>query len=466
MNGKTVYLLAIQMALVLALLALPEKPKYTQDARGYIRFFEGGGRSLTAAETIFAQERTAGYPVILKIASRVSPNYRILPFFHYLLYALSLVVFWKALRTFGVSEWPAFAAVSSMIYAKIAWSYFSLISTDTVGAAFDVLCVAVAIIASSGRGRPRAWIGLAAVFVAAVLVRPSNLTLVVILPLAGFLLRLLRADRAGTAARSAATLLAAALIPCVIYAFMQHRVTGKFALTHAGGSTLMTVASELLTREMAERLPADIRPLAREIVRVRREKNFPDGVAWTPKFEDYMWYYNYFDWVSFSVDRVAYENLYSPSGPPDIVKMNETFGALASTIIRRRFIDYAALSLESLAQAGASILWNNPLVFGLIVMCVGSSVAFGVFAARMRVRRPGWRCSMKYTGDFLAVFTIGVVFCLVNVLSISMIQVPLPRYMHAAAVFLPGVLCAGIVTTWMNAFDSDAGLDESPAEVA
>jgi len=165
--------------------------------------------------------RTLGYPLVLNLVRRVSPDYSAIPWVHLAMLCGGLFVFDVGARRFGASPWDAFAAASAILYAALPWrTPVAFVLTDFPAMIMAVVAIGCLLWLVAAPWRADVWIGLLMAVAAAYHLRPAYLFLVPLVPCLGLLLLSVRVRALGgrlTWRGFLATLLAVCFLPWVIY---------------------------------------------------------------------------------------------------------------------------------------------------------------------------------------------------------------------------------------------------------
>jgi hypothetical protein len=221
--------------------------------------------------------RTLGYPLLLRAAAALAPDYRAIPWLHFAMLAAAVGFMYFAVRRFDATRWEALAFSSGFLYAALQPpSTVAAVLTDFAGLVAAGTAVACLFWVAGARKSPAAWCTLALATAASYHIRPAYLFLAVLLPSAGSWLFWIRARRQGE--RFAwqwivPGLLAAAFVPLLAYSLLRMLTVDDFGLVAFGGDTSCGLAAELLDWELVDReLPAQYRPLAAAILRERERR--------------------------------------------------------------------------------------------------------------------------------------------------------------------------------------------------
>ena len=194
--------------------------------------------------------RTLGYPLLLKAAGTLAPDYRAIPWIHLALLCGTVLFFEASLRRYGGSRWEAFFAACGLLYAMLPWrNQIAYALTDFPSMLMAVSAIGCLFRLVANRRGLIPWLGLAFTVSAAYQIRPAYLFLVVLVPCLGLVLSWLRDRSSIRSVRGwgfAAALAAACIAPLAAYCTARYVVIGRFSLVNYGGYTLSGLASELV----------------------------------------------------------------------------------------------------------------------------------------------------------------------------------------------------------------------------
>jgi hypothetical protein len=431
-----------------------------------------------------AAPRTLGYPLFLKVVRRVSPSMELLPVCHYAMHAVAVFVFYLGLRRLGMAGWPAAAVAGSLLCTVMFHTYAGYVLTDCLASSMMIMTIGFLLMAVGRPGGRVAWVGYTAALFFTYQVRPAYLFLLGLLPLLGLaILRMTNpaAAWAGRWKKMAAGLTGAALLPFLAFCALRGYCVGHFGLVSFGGVNVIGVAGQLLTADMIDDLPEDVRPLATRAVNERREAidvwHKKVGVVprpdWQPTgfvadasgthlvYTDLVQMYNANIWGVWG--RFILEE-----GEPELVGMNRRMMQVAKAIIVARPGRYLKwLKVAFLEGTGYTVTqYTAPPVLANLFLFALFYHGFAI------LRRCRWGAAeaapdtLDPRRAFDVVFLIAASVFLCKLGLVILVEPPIPRYMDAAGALLVTVPVALIACRkpWAAIGEGAAkGTETSPA---
>ncbi|HZI64909.1 MAG TPA: hypothetical protein VFE44_09030 [Thermoanaerobaculia bacterium] len=238
------------------------------DSASYTQLANAAG-----ARDLLASVRTPGYPLFLRGVRALCPGLWCLPHVQLVIFGLSVLALFEALRRFGVSAPGAAAAALPLLASPLVPYFVPAVMTEALAAGLALCVLALVLLLAVRRGAGALWALLGAATFATYLVRPGFVFLVALVPLALAALRRAGDTGAGRGRRSAATLLGAfalCLLPLLAWSVLRWRVVGDFGLVSFTGYHLTGIAASMLDEDVVAALPLEQRGLAAEILRRRQ----------------------------------------------------------------------------------------------------------------------------------------------------------------------------------------------------
>lgn len=269
--------LGAQMALVLVLGALVGwwTVIMAADSASYLQAAAMGWPEVLTAE------RSVGYPLILRVVQLVSPDLALAPLAHALLVFAAVFTLHEGLRRYGAPEWTAFAGASAFLYGTLQHkNLVSHVLTDAPAMATAGMTAGFLLMVVASPRSVWGWAGLVLATAATWEIRPAHMQIVGVVPVAGAGLLWLR-TRSFAGWRVVLGLAAASVLPLLAWCALRLAVVGHFGVVSYGGYALCGMGVELMDREMLEArpLPADLQPLADQIMARKDEEDLPPAFS-------------------------------------------------------------------------------------------------------------------------------------------------------------------------------------------
>ncbi len=355
-----------QMLLVGLFLGLSSRlqPALVPDTPLYTDF------SWESPAAVLGNIRAPGYAAFLR-AVAPGENRRFVPVAHYIAFCLAVLLFAAGLKQLGIGAWPRMWVASALLYANILHGYLMTVASDTLAAALAVASVGLLFLSLKNR---RALVPFAVCVMAAYLVRPAYLSLVVQLPALGFaIVQSRRAQRpsAGELIRTAVVLASVTLIPLIAYCTLRSVIVGRFGVVASGGFNIIGIAGQFLDEEMAGSLPGDLRPLAQyALTHAPPEEGDPSVLMTDAPVLNYQRIENRYDRTIWDIFYPAAEQTESSA----VTSVNTRLRRLAQEIIRQRPTMYAVYLAKALRRAVFKIVGDtvlNPYCLSLCLLITG-----------------------------------------------------------------------------------------------
>ena len=446
-NPLTWILAQATVILIVLMLAGALSPSITTDSSAYLDIPD-------TFPAMLSHVRTLGYPLFLQSIGWLSPELSVLPLLQALAFVAATVFFYSGLHRYGFSKALAAVIASTLLYSNIFLFYSSEIRPESLSLSLAIITVAFLFHLASKPGKRRwvLWIGFAVTLIATYQVRPAYLFLVLLTPLLGVGLLLIRTrPQKHALARFGMGLAAISIVPFLAFSGLRLAVVGHFGVVSFGGTTLIGIASQLLTEDMVKDLPADSQPLAVAILERRNAMEtipLPSYLASVNR-NDFVWVYlapgtrydhvwmskryNIYIWeLSLPVARELYGD--------DPVRIDTELMKLSLGVIRSAPQRYARWFFGATIRGLAWMTWRDLRFVGLLVVlgCVHMARVL-----RNREAMPGAAHSLELNSMLL----VGCGFALAKLLFVALVAPTVGRYMAASGIFLPGIL---IVAIWIR----------------
>jgi hypothetical protein len=409
-------------------------PHTVPDTLSYSQFPLG---SLTSA---LNNSRPPGYPLLLAGIRMLSADYSALPLIQYVLWCLAVGCFWWGLGSMPIGRAYRAWICIPLLFADVLHRNVDTLATDSVASATSVALVGCLIrLVSAEQVRTRLVLVISVLCLAACLIRPASLFLVLFVPGVG---AILAADwRSGLKRGSA--LLGAVSAPVLGYCLLRWLVVGQFGLVSFGGQNLIGIAGQWLDVSAISKLSSESQPLAR-LARQRQiawEQDHPlrpdqsrlQYSVMEERYDPYIW---------LIFEPAARE--YFQHNP---ARVNAGLRQLAQELIRiapRNYLIWLGKASRQAIRVVAVQLASHPFV----IFCV---LVWG--AGELARLRPGRlsRCDVESPEADRFSATLLLIAGLFLVLSTGLIVLvctPIGRLMDAAAVFVPLVFADRAARSW------------------
>jgi hypothetical protein len=426
--------LLVAVMLLVGVFVSRYSPHTVPDTLSYSQFPLG---SLTSA---LNNSRTPGYPLLLAGVRMVSADYAALPLIQYAIWCLAVCCFWCGLGSMQIGRAYRAWICIPLLFADVLHRNVDTIATDSVASATCVALVGCLIrFVSAEQFRLRLVLVISALCLAACLIRPASLFLIVFVPGVG---AILAANwRAGL--QRGALLLGAVSAPVLGYCLLRWLVIGQFGLVSFGGQNLIGIAGQWLDESAITKLSNESQPLARLALKrqiawerdhpLRPDQNRQQYLVMEERYDPYIW---------FIFEPAAREHFQN-----DPARVNSGLRQLAQELIRiapRNYLIWLGKASRQAIRVVAVQLASNPFV----ILC---ALVWG--AGELTRLRPGckWQCDVEFPKADRFSATILLIAGLFLVLSTGLIVLvctPIGRLMDAAAVFVPLVFADRATRTW------------------
>jgi hypothetical protein len=381
--------------------------------------------------------RTLGYPLFLKAVQVFSPNLRLLPAAQLLVHIAAVYVFYRALRSLRLDGSGRIAVVlaSCVLWADIvvAEPMFPSLMADSLACSLAIVTVSCVLFTLGNRHQLVSWTALALAIFLTYQVRPAYLYLLVAVPLMGLLVAYVKGLWGEPVARSWRYALGwsgAGIVPFLLFCCLRLGVVGHFGLVSFAGTNIISIAGQLLTPEMVPELPDDLRPLAIGLIETRQLQQCDTRERWqSPAQGAHRVYHRILSGqyiCTCDAAQLVGERIYANN-----VSMDSAFSRLSLAVLERtplQYLDYCVKSFRWAVVHALSSLF-------LVVISLWA-IGYIVFRVRFAKGRPLPDFSGALRGLDLSL-AIALPFFLLKMGLVVSVEVPVERYVDAAAVFLP-----------------------------
>lgn len=413
------------------------EPQEHIDSRTYLRLATDASML-----EILGSIRSLGFPLLLRGLLWISGSLDALPALNLLLFGVAAVAWCAALERFGLSKLAALAAGSWPLYSQLFRELLASVMSDVPAAAMVLLVLSAFLLLLREPHRWRWWLALGVATFLAYQLRPANVFLVVLMPLA-----------AGARRSLAFRLAVVTIAPLLLFCVLRLVLVGHFGLVPFTGHNLSGITSSMLTPELVAELPDAERPLATAILdeRIRRGR-LP--LTASSSFEEWERFYIWNSWGNaiglVKVEwKSAFLNAESESAPPDMaVRYRDVY-------IEKRLFSHCMAVLRARPGLYYSWLWrawahalSTTARQPWIVVPLGLWVLGWAWSRRGAAPR---RDAMHHESlrKSLGLLGLGVVFYLGAMGLVLLIETPFWRYLAAAELLLPGALMA-VTAEWFQ----------------
>ena len=282
------------------------------------------------------------------------------------------------------------------------------------------------------------WIGLTVSLACAYHIRPAYLFLVGLVPCLGVVLLWIRTARVGAEfswKRLASALCAVSILPYLGYCLARLVLVGHFGLVSFSGPGTAALAVELIDPRMVEtELPQAWRPLAAEILAVRRHRGEESVFRGGGVIKLRQWELRYCDNIHEVVMPVA-DRRYGQ----DRITRNRELSEFSLKVISLRKAEYLLFLAYSFPRAMAKLVYC-----GWAVQVFGAAAVLLMAVRFWKFRHPPPAGSAPDDsadrGVKLAAFWLAALFLLANTWVIILVVPSISRHMLPAGVFVPSAL--------------------------
>ena len=449
-----IFWLVLQLVVTLGVLAWTGGLEYQRhpDTQSYL--------NLSKAETLseaLSHRRTLGYPLFLKAVTSLGSWLEPVPTVQVGIYFASLLLFWWSLKQLSGSGWLAWAAVLPLPWAGVM-SLAAVVLPDFLASAAAVVARSVLFLLLSETSGRRSiwWAGLGVSVFCAYQLRPAAVFLIAFIPLLGLGVEWFRGERGGkTLLRWTAGLVLVTLLPFLTFCSWRWLAVGHFGVVSFGGLNQAGMAANFLDGELVRELPREHRRLARNMLRMRRERGWETMTAGSAVDEHFAQYSDNIWRIALQAGMREYDRVASlPEGHPERIEgmgrprrvvQNEILSRASKAIVRLRPHLYLKWVRGALIY-GLDQLSNYLWIVGPVV---GLMLSMPIFLLATRPS-PGSAVDLDSTifSTLIGLLALGVGYFAAYLLLVSLVSFPFTRYFVSLTLFLPSALCVQLYVVW------------------
>ena len=421
-----IVLLILQAGAVFALLYASGRlnMKMYPDSEAYINF------NFSSMTSILSHYRTFGYPLMLIFLKKMAIGYETVPFFHFGLHVFSVLFFYFCLLAYGFDNKRAFAASSALFYTATVFMWTHAVATDAPASSWAVIVLGLTFITATRPKNVFLWFSLTVALFYAYQIRPAMLFMVGIIPLFAFLLFLHhRPGNRQSAAmkRFVITACFSAIMPVLLFCGLRFAFMGHFSLTSFGGYSLSGVALHMLSDDIVDQAPGELRFLMEEIQKRRKEQH----LVVAEKDEDSVRLYEeYLIPNQWGIAVVTAKEMLGD----DPVTIDDKLMAISRFVISHKPVTYLKIVVKTWFIGMGNCIGKEPMVIAL----------FGLMAVLTGIRLArGHECSgglFLFSRESGLLFVMAWLYVMFGMLLVSIAAPPLTRYINQISVFIPSVL--------------------------
>ena len=385
--------------------------------------------SIGNVEASLNDKRTFVYPLVLRGFESADGSERLVPWFQYLLAALSVGVFLAALLRSGWNPWMALAGASPILTSQIVVEYTGVLTPDLLAQSLAITSVAFWLLVVHVGNQRWALLGLSIFVFLTYQTKPSYLGLLAFVPVGGWIARWWLHAHRNDAWRIAFGLAVASVMPFLLWCSMRWFVVGHFGLVSFGGYNIIGIAGQVLEPDRSKELSAEVQPLANEIVK-RREalKGWQNNL-------DYDTVESQFNPMVWTIAVPAASELCES----DSREMNRIMASLSKQVLLGNPQSYAEWLIKAAKRSVRVIVeltLRNPISLLSIAIAI---IAFGA----------GWQCdtsdsrrggNMEFEREFQMLTWTAIGFAVCKLGLVILVEPPIERYCAPASVFLPSLV--------------------------
>ncbi len=294
------------------------------DSASYLEF------DWSSWHSIFSGIRTPGYPLFIEVVERLSSREAI-PYAQWGIGILAGLMFGYGLLRVGFESRSAVVCCAVLFFSRSLWDMSSTVASDSLAISLAILAMGCFLVTMIERPVLWAWGLLAVLTMAAYLVRPAFLFMLVLWPTLGPWIHLWVYRRSWITTFRRLLVYSALTFGCFFgYCGLRMMVVGEFGFVSFAGYNLIGISGQYLKEDEVERLPEDLQELARRMIanRVHIDDYSPPDT-----FETMVFLYNATIWKT---AVPAAESLYGN----DTVQVNQKLKELAAELIRMHPQEY------------------------------------------------------------------------------------------------------------------------------
>lgn len=340
-------------------------PQALPDTPGYLR--------LVGYPAFLGEPRPPLYGWIVVALDLGGSSHLAVPAFQIVTYLAAVWFLVAQLRRLGLSAAAALSVGAALLIANAFLIDANWVHPELLSITCGLVAVGATIELVHPQARRWAWWLLCASAGVAYVLRPSFLLLVVALPALYAALRAIRGDRLRLT--RAVAVLAVAITPFVGVASLRATTVGDFNIVSFGGFAMSGLATLIVSDDTVERVPADIRPFAAQVLAARRAAEESGRMIGIPRnASDERSFYSaalgYFDVLARTHDDGIYK-IIAPTRQPNEswVDFNRRLTRFSVAVVRASPGRYAAWIVGGATRvAGRSIVTNLPAALAIVAI--------------------------------------------------------------------------------------------------
>lgn len=352
------------------------------------------------------------------------------------IYMVSVVALYRALRVYGVSAMGSIAIAAGLLLSNVVLLWSNAVHPEFPAVALALLSLAHLFLLATGRGHLRNGIGLGVSLGLAYILRPTFLPAVLLLPVLYIVLRHLKGERTKVSAFIGVFL--ACAIPFIAMSSVRYAAVRDFNIVSFGGFQMSGMAGLMLSPEVIERMPADVQPLANQILERRTRAEERGDVIATPLNSTGQRSFlsaalGYYDLYARTYDSLLHGEIAKLQGNESWVEWNKRLMRLSLATVRAAPDRYVAWVIGGTTRAiGRLLVTNLPFVLGLIGLVAVYCVAL-------------WKGTARTTAGFTNALDMNVILLLSLFYTAAagalmvIVTFPAGRYLDSAGLFLPAI---------------------------
>jgi len=449
---KPLFWLTLQLMVTIGVLAWTGGLEYTRvpDTPSYLNVADAG--SLT--ETL-SHYRSLGYPLFLRAVRAFGLWLNPVPAVQVLFYFGSLYLFWYGVRRYSGSGWLAWASVVPLPWAGVM-TLATFVQPDFLAAAATIVAVSCLLVLVGGPARVSWWIGFGIAVFCAYQLRPAAVFLVAFLPVLGGVLKWLRSDRGWKELwRWAATTALVTFLPFLAFCGLRWSTVGHFGMVSFGGPNQAGLAANFLDGRLVRELPQEHRRLARNMLRMRRQRGWETMHRHSATIDHFVQYSDNIWRVALPVVQQEYKRISAlPEGHPERMKGMDR----PARVVQNEMLSRASKAIVRL-RPGLYFKWvTSALVYGLnqllnYVWIVGPAllILFSLPIFLLATRAAGTTAAPlepEVLTTLIGLLALGVGYFAAYLMLVSLVSFPFTRYFVSLTLFLPSALSAQLFVLW------------------
>jgi len=353
------------------------------------------------------------------------------------LYFLAVVLLHRALRRYGVSGRAAGSVSAGVLISNVVLLWSNAILPECLAVACALVALAALLLRAAGH-RPVANTCLLGLSLgASYVLRPTFLPAAILFPLLYLPLCRLKGRRATAPAFLGVAF--ACVLPFLAVASLRLATVRDFNIVSFGGFQMSGMAGLMLDEDVVRRLPADIQPLARQILDRRTQAEARGTVLPTPTNSTGQRSFvsaaaGYYDIYARTYDALLYEEINALRGDEDWVAWNQRLMRFAIATIRAAPARYAAWVVGGTSRAVGRLLVTN---LAFMLGCIALAAAF--VAACWRPPRRDAPDDIRDALDMPVLLLLAVSYTVAAGALMVLVTFPAGRYLDSAGILLPAL---------------------------